>query len=257
MTVCVIANTAKDAALLYKQEVSHFLQERAVNVLFEPSADADFWVVLGGDGTMLRTSHQAVIFQIPMLGINFGNIGFLTDVDKQEGLQALEKVLQGKYYKEKRLMLEMETDLPLADRLALNDVYLSRGGFEKLIPMDVYINGQYMDNLRADGVLIATPTGSTAYNLSAGGPILMPDGDMMVITPVCPHNLHSRPWVITARDEVSIITHRAADVAIDGETRMELPANQKLTVRSSGYTTTILKTSELHFYEVLRRKMSH
>jgi NAD+ kinase len=221
-------------------------------------------VVLGGDGTMLHAARRAAIYNIPMLGINLGNLGFLTDVDRHEGLTALEKVLQGKAKREQRLMLEIvpgngndDLHLPQAERLALNEVYLSRSGFGKLITLDVYINGQFMDSIRADGVMVATPTGSTAYNLASGGPILTPDGDMMVITAVCAHCLYTRPCVITARDEVRIVIHHETAVLLDGETRLTLEEGAGLTVRRSDYSAVILKTSDLHFYEILRRKMHH
>jgi NAD+ kinase len=263
MTVGIVTNTSKDEALRYTNEITSFLTARGITVFAGQAKDADFWVILGGDGTMLRASHQAAINRIPMLGINFGNMGFLTDVEKHDGLKAVEKVLRGSFIKEERLTLEVMAEgdgcarLSQADSLALNDVYLSRGSFGKLIQYDLYINGQFMDSLRADGVLVSTPTGSTAYNLSAGGPILMPDGDMMVITAVCPHSLHTRPWVIDARNEVKIVTHHAAAVALDGENRMELETQDGITIRKSRYTALIIKTSDLHFYELLRRKMYH
>jgi NAD+ kinase len=264
MTIGIITNASKDEASAYAHEVVAFLQQRGVTVVPEPCEAADYWVVLGGDGTMLRASHRAAIHRIPMLGINFGNMGFLTDVDRHDGLKAIEDVLNGDYKREERLMLEVFADgdtnecpLTQMDRLALNDIYLSRGSMNKLIKLDLYINGQYMDRLHADGVLISTPTGSTAYNLSAGGPILMPDGDMMVVTAVCPHSLHTRPWVIAARDEVTVVARNPASVALDGISRMDLQGNQRITIRRSHHTAVIIKTSDLHFYELLRRKMYH
>jgi NAD+ kinase len=258
VTVSVIKNPLKNAALAFVQEATDFLESKGVTVLEEPAPEADFWLVLGGDGTMLRSSHEAAVFNVPMLGINFGTLGFLTDTDKEKGLDALEKLINGHYTQEKRLMLEIDGHLPQTERLALNDVYFSRGGFEKLIQLDLYINEQFMDSLRGDGVLVSTPTGSTAYNLSAGGPILVPDGDMMVITPVCPHHyFNARPWVITARDTLSVLPHQQASVTLDGETCIALSAGEKMTVRKSDFTATIIKTSDLHFYEILRRKMYH
>jgi NAD+ kinase len=231
------------------------LRSKGVTVPEEPAAKADCWLVLGGDGTMLRASHEAAVFDVPMLGINFGTLGFLTDTDEDQGLDALEKVLNGQYTQEKRLMLEIASPLPKTQRLALNEIYFSRGGFERLVQIDLYINGQMTDSLRADGVLVSTPTGSTAYNLSAGGPILLPDGDMMVIAPVCPHHFHARPWVVAARDEICVVPRHTISVTVDGENRMALNAGERLTVKKSDLTATILKTSNLHCYEILRRKM--
>jgi NAD+ kinase len=263
MTVGIITNHAKKDAVAYLHKLMAYLQERGVTAVPEPCSTADFWIVLGGDGTMLRASHQASLYRIPMLGINFGNMGFLTDVDGRDGFKAVEDVLNGDYKREDRLMLTVSPDdkkglvVPQADTLALNDIYLSRGSLGNLIKLDIYINEQFMDRVHADGVLIATPTGSTAYNLSAGGPILMPDGDMMVVTAVCPHSLHTRPWVIAARDKVTVVTRNPAAVALDGVTCMQLACDERITIRQAENTATIIKTSDLHFYELLRRKMYH
>jgi NAD+ kinase len=264
VTIGVITNESKDEGLDFTRQVCGFLRERGANPVIGPGSGefnrAQFWVVLGGDGTMLRASRRAAVHGIPMLGINLGTLGYLTDVDKHEGLAALGKALGGEAKREQRLMLEVAAPNggeSLDDSLALNDVYLSRNTFGKLIKLDLYINGHFMDSLRADGVMVATPTGSTAYNLAAGGPILMPDGDMMVINAVCPHCLYTRPWVIAADDEVRMVTRHPAVVMLDGEQRFTLDAGAALTIRRSRLTTVILKTSDLHFYEILRRKMHH
>lgn len=280
MTIGVIPNADRDEDLRYTREVCEFLHVRGAQPLLEyavasrlgmPEAGATaeavyrqpaFITVLGGDGTMLRAAHYASVYQTPMLGINLGALGYLTDVDRHEGLHALERALKGECKYEKRLMLTLgggaADGLVLCDRLALNDVCVSRGGSGKLITLDLHINGLYMDTLRADGVIIATPTGSTAYNLSAGGPILTPDGDMMVVTAVCAHALHTRPWVINARDTVEIRftdDYGTAFVALDGETRLTLSHGESVVIRRAECDATIMKTSALGFYEILRRKM--
>lgn len=281
MTVGVIPNTDKDAGFAYTREVCDFLTARGVTVAVEKSVaqgvgkpgigvteealyrDTAFLAVLGGDGTMLRAAHYAAPYGTPMLGINLGTLGYLTDVDRHEGLTALSKALAGQCKREKRLMLEAAGQaadkLPPADRTALNDVCVSRGGFGKLITFSLYINGMLMDTLRADGIIVSTPTGSTAYNLSAGGPILTPDGEMIVVTAVCPHTLNTRPWVIMADDQVEIVptddNGGAAAVTLDGETRLMLSHGEGIQIRRAACTATILKTSSTGFYEILRRKI--
>jgi NAD+ kinase len=257
MTAGVITNAHKDADYEYTRQACAYLTAKNVKfVLDDTSTVVDFWLVLGGDGTMLRASHYAAVLGVPMLGINLGTLGYLTDADRKDGFSSIEKVLRGEYKKESRLMLEIERDAcGINERLALNDVYLSRLA-GKLTTFDLRINGMFIDTIRADGVIVATPTGSTAYNLSAGGPILMPDGDMMVVTFVCPHTLYIRPWVVSSVDEVSI-SPAISDVAcaLDGEERFTLHPGESITIKRSIYRADIIKTSPPHFYETLRRKM--
>jgi NAD+ kinase len=250
MTVGIITNTSKEAALTYSHQITAFLQARGIQTELGPAPGANFWVVLGGDGTMLRASRHAAVHGIPMLGINFGNLGYLTDVESHEGITALEKVLALDYKQEKRIMLETGPN-----QLALNDMYLTRSGFGKMLELDLFINGGHIDTIRADGIIVSTPTGSTAYNLSAGGPILMPDGEMLAITAICPHSMHTRPWVVSAHDEITVKTHHDVTVTLDGDVRSDMAAGETITVRRAKYDTLILKTSDLHFSEILRRKM--
>jgi NAD+ kinase len=251
MKIGIVTNKEKDFSLLYTAQVRDFLLERGNNVtvsdntsgLFE---DADFWVVLGGDGTMLRCSHAAAMRDIPLLGINLGTLGFLTDAEEQDGIKVLEKVLAGEYETEKRMMLEA------GNYFALNDVCV--GATSGLKTFDLYVNDHKLDTIRADGIIVATPTGSTAYNLSAGGPILMPGGQMMVITPICPHSLSTRPLVIGAEDTVRIFARQVSPIIVDGETIGETLPHDSVTIRKSEYSATIIKTAPVHFYDVLRKK---
>jgi NAD+ kinase len=257
MTAGVITNAHKDADYEYTKQACAYLTAKNVSFICDDTATVvDFWLVLGGDGTMLRASHYAAVLGVPMLGINLGTLGYLTDADRKDGFDSVEKVLRGQYKKESRLMLEIDRpEYEINDRIALNDVYLSRVT-GKLTTFDLRVNGMFIDTIRADGVIIATPTGSTAYNLSAGGPILMPDGDMMVVTFVCPHTLYIRPWVVSSGDEVNI-SPAAGEVtcALDGEERFTLHPGESITVRRSNYRADIIKTTPPHFYETLRRKM--
>jgi len=253
--ICIIANEGKDPDSDYMGQVCTFLKGRGVEVhLGRLHAGASLCVVLGGDGTMLRVAHEAATLGIPLLGINLGNLGFLTDVDRHDGLAALEKVMDGQYTSDHRLMLETEfgtgEPVPLHQRLALNEICVGVTG--QLKTFSVYVNEQHMDVIRADGIIVATPTGSTAYSLSAGGPILVPGGQMMVVTPVCPHSLSSRPWVVAAEDEVRIVVRQSSPLHIDGEIRGSVSGN--VLVKKAPCHATILKTSPTHFYAVLRKK---
>ncbi|MCL2049014.1 MAG: NAD(+)/NADH kinase [Defluviitaleaceae bacterium] len=263
LLIKIISNENNDPCREYATRVKAFLDGRGyvaeiagVNCLSDRLAPADFCVVLGGDGTMLRVSHFAAILGIPLIGINLGTLGFLTDVDRENGIAALEKILNNEYIKESRLMLEAEfateAITPMEQRLALNEVLVGETG--KLIEYSIYVNEQFMTALRADGILVSTPTGSTAYNLSAGGPILVPGGNMVAITPVCPHSLSARPWVVGAADTVRIIAKRSSHVYIDGYMRGRLPAGEAVFIKVSDYTASIIKTTQTNFFSVLRKK---
>lgn len=266
-TIGVVVNRDRDPDLVYGGQVRDYLTGKGFDVVLwgheghshdmpVPTPRAVFWVVLGGDGTMLWAAHYAAVAEIPMIGINLGNLGFLTDVDKDHGLMAIEKVLSGKYEFEKRLMLEAEFGageiIPLTDRLALNEICI--GTFGRLTELSIYVNEQHMDAIRADGLLISTPTGSTAYNLSAGGPILVPGGKMIVITPVCPHSLSARPWVIASEDIVRVVTRQQTPVVIDGVPRGMLQKGESVFIKASTHHAVILKTAPVNFYATLRKK---
>jgi len=252
MIVGVIVNATKDPGLSYAKDIEAWLNARGYQPVWDDDAyKSDFLVVLGGDGTMLRASKMAAKYNTPVLGINLGNLGYLTDVDRNEGLNAIDKMLAGDYRREQRMMLETRKEL------ALNDVFL-RGETTRLASYKIDVGNGHMDTLRADGILVATPTGSTAYNLSAGGPILKPDSEMMVITPVCPHILYAKPWVISGNDEVSITpVDEDAVVVLDGEVKFHLKKNESLTISQAECMATIIKTTNVNFFEVLRKKMGN
>jgi NAD+ kinase len=214
------------------------------NALYQES---ELIIVLGGDGTMLRASRLSAPYGKPLLGVNLGNLGYLTTVEPHEAINALDAVLAEAYTLERRMMLQLE------NWHALNDVCIKSSNF-KLIRIQLFINNEYIDTFRADGIIISTPTGSTAYNLSAGGPILKPDSEMIAVTAICPHALYMRPWVISADDVVGIrVPGESVSCSMDGES-VNLDT-QLFTVKRSVYTAKIIKTKDLGFYEILRRKM--
>jgi len=264
-SVGVITNKDKDPGHEYTALVCEFLTGQGVSISRENDEDllnTDFWIILGGDGTMLRYSHIAAIHNIPLLGINLGTMGFLADAEKADGLGAISKVLKGEYKTEKRLMLESNFQLVRKsyqlkkklkkNMLALNDVCV--GSAWGLKTFSICVNDQLLNTIRADGIIVATPTGSTAYNLSAGGPILMPGGQMMVITPVCPHSLSTRPLVVDANDVIRIEAHQVTPVTIDGEIIGHLEPNSGIEIQKSNYYATTITTTSTHLYATLRRK---
>jgi len=222
-----------------------------------------FLISLGGDGTLLGVGRRTAEFNTPILGINLGHLGFLTAEDNSKAEDAIEKVLAGAYTVENRMMLEVSVSAEpekLEGILALNDVCITRGFSSKILEFHVFVNDEYVDTLRADGVIICTPTGSTAYNLSAGGPILKGDAQIIAITPICPHTLTSRSIIVSAEDVVTVEVCTRADedfmVSADGQVVMSLKRKNVVQVRRARYHTTIMKTNNLGFYDVLRQKLA-
>jgi len=252
MTIGIVANALRDHGLAYANEVAAWLKARGHTAVYDDDAyNCDFLVVLGGDGTMLRAAKQAAICGTPMLGINLGNLGYLTDVDRDEGFIAIEKMIKGQFRREQRMLLIAHGEL------ALNEIFVrGRGESAGLVSYRICAAGGHMDTLRADGIIVATPTGSTAYSLSAGGPILKPDSKMIVVTAVCPHTLYARPWVLSGDDQVSISPQNdEARVFLDGDHKFTVKQGETVTVSRSQHIATVLKTSNMDFFEVLRKKM--
>jgi NAD+ kinase len=224
---------------------------------------SDFLISLGGDGTLLSVGRRCAKHNVPILGINLGNLGFLTAEDKNYAERAIDQVLQGNYKVEKRMMLEASIFAEpqrLEGILALNDVCITRGFSSKILEFNMFVNDEYVDTLRADGVIICTPTGSTAYNLSAGGPILKGDADSIAITPICPHTLSSRSIIVSAEDMVTVEVCTRSDedftVSADGQNTMTLKRKNVVQIKKSEFYTTIIKTKHLGFYDVLRQKLT-
>jgi len=218
---------------------------------------SDFIITLGGDGTMLKAASYAALTTTPLLGINLGNVGYLTDAERYTAKESITKVVKGNYKIQERMMLHVShgNNPP---RLALNDVTINRGLSSRLIQCVVHVNGEYMDTFRADGIIISTPTGSTAYNLAAGGPIVRPDAKMVVITPISPHSLSTRPAVISHEDIVSIrfVNNHDIVVSADGEAISTdyHDGETEILIAQAKYNTRIIKTNSYGFYEILRMK---
>ena len=224
--------------------------------------DSEFVIVLGGDGTILEASHAAAKYNTPLLGINLGTLGFLTDVEVSGAEKAIQNALDGNYKIENRMMLDIIIFHETGENkvyTALNDVCVARGGLAKVVNLEVHVNNEYLDTYRADGLLVTTPTGSTAYNLSAGGPILKADAKIMAITPICPHTLYARSIILDSDDAIMFNARdRFRDdiiISIDGKTVCFLKENEHVKVRKSMYSTKLIKTNKTGFYDVLREKM--
>lgn len=225
-------------------------------------------LVLGGDGTMIQAAIDLVHSKLPILGINMGTVGFLTEVEPQNLERALDLMLQDKYTIENRIMLRESSVTPTGTSsgkacYALNDVVLSKRGDCRLITIKVYINDELADIYRADGLIISTSTGSTGYNLSAGGPVMVPDTEATVITPICAHSLNKRSLVVSAMDRIVLELGQTKDfqedeavLVVDGRTVRGLSTGDRLEVLVPEDQTRIVKLSGVSFYKKMRDKLN-
>jgi NAD+ kinase len=244
-------------------ELAGGLGEGAVTVTSadEVAAHADVVVVLGGDGTLLSASHR-IRRPVPVLGVNFGSLGFLTEITLPELYPALEAVLSGTYrYDERRLLhavVRRETH-EIATGDVLNDVVITKAALSRIIELDITIDGHFVSSFRADGLIISSPTGSTAYNLAAGGPIVSPALAAVVLTPICPHMLSNRPLVVSdaAVIEVRLAGARDGDVHLtfDGQRGLPLSPLDCVTITRSERCLRLVKPADRDYYQVLRTKL--
>lgn len=223
---------------------------------------SDIMVCLGGDGTFLKVGRRIYKKNLPVLGINLGNLGFLTEVDRNDIDQAIEQIFKDNYEIEERMMLEVaickKGEAPIYD-IALNDAVITRRSVSRIIHVKLYVNNIFVDSFPGDGLIISSPTGSTAYSLSAGGPIVDPDNNLLLITPICPHILYSRSFVIKENSLVRAIVdenfHHDAMVALDGEEGYDIKGGDIVEVKKSPYTIKLIKLKDRSFYNILRTKI--
>lgn len=221
----------------------------------------DLVLVLGGDGTMLSVARLVCERGIPILGINLGGLGFITEVQKTEVYDALERVFAGQYTLEERLMLNayvVRHGERISGYTTLNDVVINKGALARIIELETSIDKRYVTTFRADGLIVATPTGSTAYCLSAGGPILFPTLESIVLIPICPHTLTNRPIVLPDIVSIEITLKSLVEdvfLTLDGQVGFSLRQNDTVIIEKSPYKTRLLIPFERDFFEVLRTKL--
>ena len=230
-----------------------------------PTQKADFALVLGGDGTILRACKKLYMLDIPVLGINFGNLGFLTACSPDCAMESITKVVNGEFETENRIMLKcsvLRDGKEAGPFVALNEVTLFRSSLKKAISAEVYINGMHVENVLGDGVIIATPTGSTSYNMSAGGAVLMPESDNMVITPLSPMRFGCSSIVTQGKDDIEIrvkinaaLDASAACLEIDGNGSFDICDGDVLKIEKVEKTAKIIKVNNTSFYNTLKKKL--
>lgn len=264
-TFYIITNTTKDERHKISDQIRDYLEMRGKTCLTEPeeleSQRPDCAIAIGGDGTLLLSARELLGEGIPLLGVNMGTLGYLTEVEVQNLLPALDQLIEGKYAIEDRMMLSGNIK-GMKEDIALNDIVVTRSESLHIVRLKLYVNGEYLTSYQADGLIISTPTGSTAYNLSAGGPIVEPTASMILITPICSHSLNKSSIVLSASDELEIeISSRRkkereeAVVTFDGTDIMKLETGDRVRVRKAKEVTKLVKLSNISFLETLREKM--
>lgn len=260
----IITNTTKDPERAFEKEVCRFLSDNGGEWVtrrtegFEP----DCMLVLGGDGTVLRAASGTWDRKLPILGINLGTLGYLAETEKENWKEDLLQLMDGSYAVENRMMIAGQLQGTQRRCDALNDIVIARTGALRIMSYDVYVNGKFLNTYHADGMIVCTPTGSTAYNLSAGGPIVEPGAEMMVLTPICPHQINIRSIVLSAKDRIEIVigaTSRESDLLaeadFDGNERVELHTGDRFVIEKSGKVTRLIKLERRSFLETLHKKM--
>jgi NAD+ kinase len=227
----------------------------------ELAKSVDLMLVLGGDGTMIATARMLGQAEVPVMGVNYGGLGYLAEFPIKELFSALEAILAGSYTVERRVMLAVELwrgkELETRNRV-LNDVVINKSALARIIEIEAYLNDQFVNSFRADGLIVATPTGSTAYNLSAGGPVIYPSMNAVVITPICPFTLSNRPIVVPDDSviEVRLMTkNEEVALTLDGQVGFPLQAGDRAVIRKSNTTFNLVQPANRNYFDVLRDKL--
>lgn len=232
----------------------------AVATYDEIGQGSDLAVVLGGDGTMLHAARRLSEYAVPLVGVNQGRLGFLTDIGREEAVERLAAMLEGEYTEEHRIMLSVEV-LRGGERvyraLVLNDVVLNKGDTGRMIEFDISIDDEFVYTQRSDGVIVCTPTGSTAYALAANGPILHPGVDGIALVPLCPHGLSSRPITLAGSSviQIRLLTPHDARVHCDGQTRFDAHAGDCVRITRSPHVVRLLHPVGYSYFAMLREKL--
>lgn len=275
----IYTNVHKDKDLSTTNRIKGYLESRGQKVTARQSADdydekegdipedADCMIVLGGDGTVLRAAREMGKRRVPIIGINLGTLGYMTEVEPANLEEALDRLVRDDCTKEERMMLSGRVHFAGGgedeESWCLNDIVISRCGSIRLISMDIYVNGQFLHHYKADGMIVTTPTGSTGYSLSAGGPLIEPGAKLIMLTPVCPHSLNQRSIVFAPGDVIEIEISQGRDgqsqtveATFDGNHRIPMATGDRIRIRQSKEMTEFIRLNQVSFMEVLHKKFS-
>jgi len=277
-TCGIITKRNKPEALSLTREIAGWLCARGMKVLVEKEvaetagcADyvlrdeipsrADLLIVLGGDGTLLSVARLSRVESIPVLGINLGGLGFLTEISKEETFPVLEKIIAGDFETEQRLMLRATIYRQgeiIGESTVLNDIVINKGVLARIIDLETYIDGAYLTTFKSDGLILATPTGSTAYSLAAGGPIVYPSLNSIIVNPICPHTITNRPLVVPDTATVKVIlktTNQNVHITLDGQVGMSLQGGDVVEANKAPGYIQLIRSPYNTYFELLRTKL--
>ncbi len=270
-SLAIITKKHKPSAWQAGQDLARWLRQRNISAVQfenepEPNVpplppEVELVVVMGGDGTLLSVARHYGRLNVPILGVNVGGLGFLTEVSLDELYQAMEQVLAGRYEVENRLALTASLFRDGAlywQENVLNDVVINKGALARIIELTAWIDGEYLTTYRADGLIVSTPTGSTAYTLSAGGPIVYPTLSHIIVIPICPHTLSNRPIILPDTCTVAVtFDEKVFDVylTLDGQVGQALRAGDRVEIRPAPYRIKLIKSPQRSYFEILRAKL--
>ncbi len=276
---CIITNSDKDPDYIFSNTIKEYLESQNKTCSIAKAAknhvheydpytdvsvidkDTDCVIVLGGDGTLIQAANDLIHHSIPILGVNLGTLGFLTEVEKTNVIPVLNRIFKEDYYLEKRMMLNGNI-INHYNGHALNDIVISKRGHCRIIMIKVYINDRLVDTYICDGIVVSTATGSTGYNLSAGGPIVFPEMQGMMITAICPHTLNNRCIMVSPNDKVVLELGKSketvddeANAIFDGRLITSLVSGERIEIKRAKEVTTLVKATDTSFFELVQTKI--
>ncbi|MFO8192014.1 MAG: NAD(+)/NADH kinase [Bacillota bacterium] len=276
----LIPNWHKNNSKLVVERVSNFFAERGVTLRVASKSEADFYsevplseqldswrdqmgliIVVGGDGTILRVARDMACWDIPILGINLGHRGFLAEIEVEQMERFLQYIVAERYGYQERMMIEAQLKRgseEIGSYMSLNDIVISRGPFSRIIKVEAYVNEDYMESYYGDGLIVSTPTGSTGYSLSAGGPIVNPSMELFVVTPICPHSLYNRSLIVNGADSMRLsIDSRQVEVmlTVDGQVRFALQDDDQIIIKQAVQRVKLVCFDDYSFYRSLQQKL--
>lgn len=278
-TVAVVVNPRIERAVKFGRDIVPWLQERNTIAMLEHEAAvatgmerlsrsakqltaADFALVLGGDGTLLRASRMMAPAGVPMLAVRFGKFGFMTDTEPRDARAGLDRVLEGRFEIDERMMLRVDVRRAgkrVSSSIALNDVVIAKGPLARMLRLGTYVSEKYISTYESDGLIVATPTGSTAYSLSAGGPLVTPDLNVLIITPICPHTLNARSLLISNKETVKVVVEvDPGDVVmltVDGQVGVPLEQGDEAVVGEAKFKAKLISVGETTFFDKLQTRL--
>lgn len=271
--VAIVVKPEHREALATAGDLTKWLAERSIgivggkyiearsNIAGDTIGGADLIIVLGGDGTMISTARLVGDGGIPVMGVNYGSLGYLTEFRIEEIFDALASIIRGDFELDSRVMLSAEhwrDGKKLAQGRVLNDVVINKAALARIIEVEVSLNGQFVNSFRADGLIVSTPTGSTAYNLSAGGPIVYPSMNAVVLTPICPFTLTNRPIVVPDDAVIELVLENENEgviLSLDGQTGYPMLSKDNVIIRKSRSTFNLIQPPNRNYFDVLRNKL--